>query len=60
MPLTTIDFDVLLEKVNEFVVNEIFPIEKEGIGKSWNEILPQLNNAREKTKAAGLWTPQNA
>ena len=58
MPLTSTDFDVLLEKVNEFVQNEIFPIEKNGIGKSWNEMLPRLNAARKKAKNSGLWTPQ--
>lgn len=58
MPVALTDFKIILEKVNSFLEKELFPIESQATGKGWNEILPLLNEAREKVRSEELWTPQ--
>ena len=50
---------LFLKKIATFLKEELLPtLEKEGTGKSWNELLPFLEVAREKVKEKKLWTPQ--
>ena len=48
----------ILDEVRHFVKEELFPVEAFARGKSWNQVLPVLEEKRQQVKAAGLWTPQ--
>ena len=47
-----------IERVREFVDEELLPLEDEFVGQGFRELLPVLKRKRDKVKAAGLWTPQ--
>jgi alkylation response protein AidB-like acyl-CoA dehydrogenase len=48
----------ILPKIREFMQTEVYPLEKQASGVNFNQILPALEEKREKVKEAGLWTPQ--
>lgn len=53
------ELEALLGKVRRFVEQEIFPLEESYLGKhSFRAMLPELEAARAKVKALGLWAPQ--
>lgn len=37
---------------------EVYPLEKQAQGVNFNQLLPALQEKREKVKKAGFWTPQ--
>ncbi len=47
----------LLARAEELMKSEVYPLEATA-RRSFEEVLPAANAAREKIKAAGLWAPQ--
>ena len=48
----------LLATIREFVEREIYPVEELARSKSFNELLPVLQEKRSLVREMGLWTPQ--
>jgi acyl-CoA dehydrogenase len=48
----------LLARVDQLLVDVVMPLEKPWMARGFNAIEPELNAAREKVKAAGLFAPQ--
>jgi alkylation response protein AidB-like acyl-CoA dehydrogenase len=48
----------ILKTMRAFVDEELIPLESEFLGRSFNALLPQLNEKRQKVKDLGLWLPQ--
>jgi alkylation response protein AidB-like acyl-CoA dehydrogenase len=46
-----------LDKINEFVEQDIIPLENDFLLHGFLSVLPKLNECREKVKKLGLWTP---
>ena len=60
METTTVTTDRLrdiLDRIEAFVEAEVVPLEAATRGKTWAEIVPLLEEKRQRVKAAGLWTP---
>jgi alkylation response protein AidB-like acyl-CoA dehydrogenase len=47
----------LVTKVCAFLEQEIYPVEKDFLSKSFRQLLPTLQQKREQVKALGLWAP---
>ncbi|HEY6460311.1 MAG TPA: acyl-CoA dehydrogenase family protein, partial [Polyangiaceae bacterium] len=47
----------VVTRVREFVHDEVVPLESKLGGGSFKDLLPHLEKARERGKAAGLWAP---
>ena len=47
----------LLDRIKEFVRNEVYPLEAEFLRRPFSELKPALEAKREKVKAIGLWAP---
>ena len=56
--IKTVELSELLQQVQDFVEKELYPLEAEAHGKSWNELLPLLEEKRQLVKQQGMWTPQ--
>lgn len=50
----------LIERVRDFVANELIPLESEMTKKSFAELLPALAEKRQAVRAENLWLPQIA
>jgi acyl-CoA dehydrogenase len=48
----------LILKVREFIRAEVLPLEREFLSRPFRELLPGLQEKRERVKALGLWCPQ--
>lgn len=48
----------ILTRVQEFLEQELYPLETEARSKSWNQLVPLLEEKRLQVKQLGLWTPQ--
>ncbi len=48
----------LLGTIRDFVEREIYPVEELARSKSFNELLPVLQEKRSLVREMGLWTPQ--
>ncbi len=48
----------LLDKVRNFVDEEAIPIEHDFLNSEFGEILPRLNEKRQRVKELGMWLPQ--
>ena len=46
-----------LDRIREFVREEVFPLESEFMRKPFRALLPALNEKRDRVKAMGLWAP---
>ena len=46
-----------LTKINEVVEKDIIPLENDFLLHGFLNVLPRLNECREKVKKLGLWTP---
>ncbi len=46
-----------LDAINEFLHEEIYPLEKLFLYHKWDELFPSLEQCREKVKTLGLWAP---
>lgn len=46
-----------LAQIREFIRAEIIPLETDFLGKPFTQLLPALNEKRDKVKAMGLWSP---
>ncbi len=55
-PITSIKS--ILDQVQSFMQEEVYPLEKQLAGKRFPEIEPLLEEKREKVKKMVLWTPQ--
>jgi acyl-CoA dehydrogenase len=51
------DVNVLLEKIRDFLREEVYPLEQEFLARPFRDLVPQLNAKRQRVKALGLWTP---
>ena len=51
-------FPLLLSRVREFIREEVFPLERDFLSRSFRELLPVLAEKRKRVKALGLWSPQ--
>src|SRR5689334_9646073 len=47
----------LLDRIKEFVRDEVYPLEAEFLRRPFRELTPALQAKREKVKAMGLWAP---
>ena len=47
----------LVAKIRAFLEQEIYPLEKDFLSKSFHQLLPALQQKREQVKALGWWTP---
>ncbi len=47
----------LVAKVRSFLEQEVYPLEKDFLSKSFHQLLPALQQKREQVKARGWWTP---
>ncbi len=47
-----------LDGVREFVDEELLPLEQEFVGKGFRELLPTLQEKRQRVKDLGMWAPQ--
>jgi len=47
----------LLDRIREFVRDEVYPLEGEFLRRPFRELTPLLREKREKVKAMGLWAP---
>ncbi len=47
----------VLELINEFIERELMPLEKDFLGRPWEEIAPVLERKREMVKRMELWAP---
>ena len=50
--------ETLLEKIRGFMGREVYPLEQEARGKKFGEMIPRLEETRQKVREAGLWAPQ--
>jgi len=57
---TTDRLHEMLEQIQVFIDEEVYPLEAQAHGKSWGDVVPLLEEKRQKVKAAGLWTPHLA
>src|SRR5688500_19930666 len=48
----------LCGRVRRIVEDELFPLERVFLDRGWSAVLPAMEVARERVKAAGLWAPQ--
>src|SRR5687767_13924474 len=48
----------LCGRVRRIVEDELFPLERVFLDRGWSAVLPAMEVARERAKAAGLWAPQ--
>jgi alkylation response protein AidB-like acyl-CoA dehydrogenase len=48
----------LLKQYEDFVTNELIPLEPQFFSKPFRELLPLLNEKRSKVRSLGLWGPQ--
>ena len=46
-----------LERIDKIVVEDIIPLEDDFLMHGFLNVLPKLNQCREKVKKLGLWTP---
>src|SRR5258705_13071612 len=51
------DLAVLLSKIQDFVRNEVYPLEREFLLLPFRDLVPTLNEKRQQVKALGLWAP---
>ncbi len=47
----------LVANIRAFLEQEIYPLEKDFLSKSFHQLLPALQQKREQVKARGWWTP---
>jgi acyl-CoA dehydrogenase len=50
--------EALLGQVRDFVQREVYPLEDECRGVRFREVLPRLEEIRQKVRELGLWAPQ--
>ncbi len=48
----------ILQQIEDFVSNELLPLEAEFFSKEFKDLVPLLETKREKVRALGLWGPQ--
>lgn len=46
-----------LDVINDFLHNEVYPIEKHLLNHQWDTLFPALESARKKVQRLGLWAP---
>lgn len=52
------ELKTILRTIREFVREELIPLERDYLGKSFRAILPVLNEKRAQVKKLGFWLPQ--
>ncbi len=51
------NLQTMIRTIREFMHNEVYPLEPEFIDKGFREMLPVLQEKRQKVKDMGLWAP---
>ena len=49
--------ETTLTQIREFMRAEVYPLERDFLSKPFRELLPALNEKRERVKAMGWWAP---
>ena len=47
----------ILSRIREFLRTEVYPLEQEFLSHPFRELLPSLDEKRQRVKALGLWAP---
>ena len=47
----------LLDRIKEFLRTQVYPLEADFLRRPFRDLVPALNETREKVKALGLWAP---
>ncbi|HWF89313.1 MAG TPA: acyl-CoA dehydrogenase family protein [Pyrinomonadaceae bacterium] len=47
----------LLDRIKEFLRAQVYPLEADFLRRPFRDLVPALNETREKVKALGLWAP---
>ncbi len=47
----------ILGRIQGFMDDEVYPLEESTRGQDWADLVPLLEEKRERVKALGLWTP---
>ena len=47
----------LLDRIKEFLRTQVYPLEADFLRRPFRDLVPALNEMREKVKALGLWAP---
>src|SRR5262249_48739103 len=47
----------LLDRIKEFLRNQVYPLETDFLRRPFRELTPALNAKRDRVKAMGLWAP---
>ena len=58
MDTSQVDLPEVLDHINRFLQEEVFPIEHHAAGHAFFNALPYLEAIRERVKERGLWCPQ--
>ncbi len=48
----------MLHKVRQFLITEVYPLEKDLLARPFRELLPAIAEKRDKVRALGLFAPQ--
>ncbi len=55
--MTSEPLDSALKKIQAFIHEEALPLEKDFLHRPFRELLPKLNEKRNRVKTLGLWAP---
>lgn len=55
--MTSETLSSVLEKIRAFIRDEVLPLEKDFLHRSFCELLPRLQEKRNQVKSLGLWAP---
>lgn len=48
--------DKLIQRIRDFLESEAFPLERDFLNRPFRDLVPVLNEKRERVKAEGLWS----
>ncbi len=51
------ELQATLDRIREFVREEVYPLESQFMSRPFRELLPALNDKRDRVRALGLWAP---
>ncbi len=51
------ELQATLDRIREFVREEVYPLESQFMSRPFRELLPALNDKRDRVRAMGLWAP---
>jgi len=48
----------ILDRVRQFVADELYPLERQAAGRTFRELVPRLHEKRDLVRRLGFWQPQ--